>query len=339
MKAVGYKKPLPIEDPESLLDIEMPMPKAQGHDLLVQVQAVSVNPIDVKVRATVAPDQGQYKILGWDAAGIVKEIGSEVSLFKPGDEVYYAGSIVRSGTNAEYHLVDERIVGSKPKSLSFAHAAALPLTTITAWELLFDRFGVKPGKSADPDSLLIIGGAGGVGSIMIQLARKLTDLKVIATASTPETKEWCLGLGAQYVIDHSKPLPDQMQAIGCPKVEYIASLTATAMHYPALIDVLAPQGHFGLIDDPKTLDALPLKRKAASLHWEFMFARSLYQTRDMIAQHKLLNEVSELVDAGKIRTTFSNSLGPINAENLKKAHQWIESKRSRGKIVLEGFGR
>jgi NADPH:quinone reductase len=246
---------------------------------LVEVKAVSVNPVDVKVRASTAPDRDEYKILGWDAAGVVKEAGPETSLFKPGDEVYYAGSIARSGTNAEFHLVDERIVGKKPQSLSFAHAAALPLTTITAWELLFDRFGVEPGEAKNRGRLLIIGGAGGVGSILIQLARKLTGLTVIATASRPETQQWCLDLGAHHVIDHTKPFAEQLRAIHSPEVEHVASLAATSAHYPGLVEVLVPQGHFGLIDDPGSLDALLLKRKAVSLHWEFMFTRSLFERR------------------------------------------------------------
>ena len=337
MKAVGFKMPLPIDDPSSLLDINLSQPKATGRDLVVQVRAVSVNPVDVKVRASTGADGGEYKILGYDAAGVVTQAGSETVLFKPGNEVYYAGSIARPGTNAEYHLVDERIVGKKPKSLSFAQAAALPLTTITAWELLFDRLGVRIGKPVNAGSILIIGGAGGVGSILTQLASKLTGLKIISTASTPESKEWSISLGANYVIDHRKPLKEQMNAIGIPEVEYIAGLTATDIHYPALVEVLAPQGKFGLIDDPKSLDANPLKRKAASLHWEFMFARSLYGTPDMIAQHDLLNEVSALVDAGVIRTTLVNAFGLINADNLKKAHALVESGRSRGKVVLEGF--
>ena len=337
MKAVGYKKPLPIEDPESLLDISLPTPEAKGRDLLVEVRAISVNPVDAKVRASAKPDGTEYKVLGWDAAGIVKEAGSESSLFKPGDEVYYAGSIARPGTNAEFHVVDERIVGNKPKSLSFAEAAALPLTTITAWELLFDRFGVQPGKPANAGTLLIVGGAGGVGSILIQLARKLTGLTVIATASRPETRQWCLNLGAHHVIDHAQPLQEQLSAIGIAEIELIASLTATDTHYPALVGVLAPQGKFGLIDDPKSLDAKLLKRKAASLHWEYMFARSFFATPDILAQHKLLNEVAELIDAGVVRTTIEETLGRINASNLKKAHARIESGRSQGKLVLEGF--
>jgi NADPH2:quinone reductase len=337
MKAVGYKKPLPISDAESLMDIEVPTPSPSWRDLLVEVRAISVNPVDVKVRASTEPNGDEYKILGWDAAGVVKEAGLETSLFKPGDEVYYAGSIARPGTNAEFHLVDERILGKKPRSLGFAQAAALPLTTITAWELIFDRFAVKPGKAVDTGRLLIIGGAGGVGSILIQLARKLTGFTVIATASRPETQQWCLDLGAHHVIDHRKAFAEQLRAIHHSEVEYVASLAATSAHYPGLVEVLAPQGHFGLIDDPGSLDALPLKREAVSLHWEFMFTRSLFETQDMIAQHRLLNEVSELVDAGVIRTTFAESFGTINAANLKKAHALIESGRSRGKIVLGGF--
>ncbi|WP_311733163.1 zinc-binding alcohol dehydrogenase family protein [Granulicella mallensis] len=323
-----------MEDPQSLLDIEVPEPHANGRDLLIEVKAISVNPVDVKVRASGKPEGSEYKILGWDAAGVVKEAGPEASLFKPGDEVYYAGSIARPGTNAELHLVDERIVGKKPRTLNFAHAAALPLTTITAWELLFDRLGVTPDRSTN---LLIVGGAGGVGSILIQLARKLTSLTVIATASRPETQQWCLDLGAHHVIDHSKSLAEQLRALGTAEVEYIASLTATETHYPALVEVLAPQGKIGIIDDPKVLDAKPLRRKAASLHWEFMFARSLFGTPDMIAQHQLLDKVADLVDSGVIRTTIADTLGTINAANLKEAHALLESGRARGKLVLEGF--
>jgi zinc-binding alcohol dehydrogenase family protein len=337
MKAVGYKTPLPIADPQSLLDIEIPAPVATERDLLVEIKAISVNPVDVKVRASGKPDGAEYKVLGWDAAGVVKAVGPDCTLFQPGDEVYYAGSIARPGTNAELHLVDERIVGRKPRSLSFAQAAALPLTTITAWELLFDRFGVQPGKPADAGSLLIVGGAGGVGSILIQLARRLTGLTVIATASRPETQQWCRDLGAHHVIDHAQSFAEQLKAIGIPEVEYIASLTGTEGHYANLVQVLAPQGSFGLIDDPKTLDAKVLKRKSASLHWEFMFTRAVFGTHDILAQHKLLNEAADLVDAGVLRTTLAETLGPINAANLKQAHTLLESGRVRGKLVLEGF--
>ncbi|MDR4478925.1 MAG: zinc-binding alcohol dehydrogenase family protein [Nitrospira sp.] len=337
MKAVGYNKPLPISHAESLMDIEVPTPAVSGRDLLVRVQAISVNPVDVKVRAGAVPEGMEYKILGWDAAGVVAEAGSESKLFKVGDEVYYAGSLTRPGTNAEFHLVDERIVGKKPKRLDFTAAAALPLTTITAWELLFDRFGVRPGKPSDAGSLLIIGAAGGVGSILIQLARRLTGLTVIATASRLETREWCLDLGAHHVIDHTKPLVAQLRDIAIPEVEFIAGLNATDTHYPALVEALAPQGKFGLIDDPTSLDATELKRKSASLHWEFMFARPVFQTSDMSAQHMLLDEVAALVDAGVVRTTLAENLGTINAANLKKAHAMIEGGRTRGKLVLAGF--
>jgi NADPH2:quinone reductase len=337
MKAVGYQQSLPIENPSALLDIELPVPVAAHRDLLVEVRAISVNPVDVKVRMRVRPEKEAYKVLGWDAAGIVKEVGPDATLFKPGDEVYYAGSIARQGANSEFHAVDERIVGRKPKSLNFAHAAALPLTTITAWEPLFDRLGVLQGRKKDEGSLLVIGGAGGVGSILIQLARQLTGLTVIATASRPETQAWCIELGAHHVIDHAKPFTEQLSSIGFSRVNLIASLTATDQHYPAVVDVLAPQGKFGVIDDPNSLDARPLKQKAASLHWEFMFARSLFNTPDILEQHNLLNKVAELVETGVIRTTADNELGTINATNLRKAHALIESGRSRGKIVLAGF--
>ncbi len=338
MKAVGYHKSLPAAEAESLIDFTADKPSPAGRDLLVAVKAVSVNPVDTKVRMRAAPKDGEpAKVLGYDAAGVVEAVGPEATLFKPGDEVFYAGSIVRSGTNVEFHLVDERIVGFKPKSLTFPQAAALPLTSITAWELLFDRFGVAPGKTPDGCALLIIGGAGGVGSIMIQLARRLTGLTVIATASRRETRAWCLKLGADHVIDHSKPFADQLKAIGHGTVALIASLTGTEQHFPKIPAIIAPQGKFGLIDDPKVLDANPLKQKAVSLHWESMFTRAVFQTPDMIAQHRLLNEVSGLVDAGLIVTTAAKELSPINAANLRAAHQKIESGTTIGKVVLAGW--
>ncbi len=336
MKAVGYREPLPISDPQSLLDLEAPTPQAEGRDLLVEVKAISVNPVDVKVRASVKPGKEGYKILGWDAAGVVKETGSGVSFFKPGDEVYYAGSIARAGTDAEFHLVDERIVGGKPKTLNFAQAAAMPLTTITAWELLFDRLHVPRGKEP-VGTLLIMGGAGGVGSILTQLARKLTGLTIISTASTPESQKWCLDLGAHSVINHYQPLAPQLIAIGFSQVDYIASLTGTQGHYPALVEILAPESRLGIIDDPASLDATLLKSKCASLHWEYMFARSFFSTPDMVAQHEILNEAAALVDAGVLRTTLAKSMGTINAAHLKEAHALLESGRARGKLVLEGF--
>jgi zinc-binding alcohol dehydrogenase family protein len=337
VKVVGYRKSLPITADEALLDVELPTPKPGARDLLVAVKAVSVNPVDTKVRVRSAPEAGETKVLGWDAAGVVADVGSGVTLFKKGDEVFYAGSIARPGTNAELHLVDERIVGRKPKSLSFAEAAAMPLTSITAWELLFDRLGIRPGKPANAGSLLVIGGAGGVGSILIQLARRLTGLTVIATASRPETAAWCTERGAHHVVDHTKPLAAELQRIGVPQVPYVAGLTATDRHFSAIVEIILPQGRFALIDDPPTLDINPLKRKSVSVHWELMFTRSLFETEDMVAQHNLLTEVADLVDAGVIRTTLSERFGRIDAANLKRAHVLIESGRSKGKIVLEGF--
>lgn len=338
MKAVGYQSPQAISQPDSLIDITLPAPVAAGRDLLVEVRAVSVNPVDTKVRKSAAPAEGlAYKVLGWDASGIVKAVGPEVTLFKPGDRVWYAGSIARQGSNSELQLVDERIVGHAPKSLDFAQAAALPLTAITAWELLFDRFGIAPGKQPNPKSLLIIGAAGGVGSIMTQLARRLTGLTVIGSASRPETQAWVKDLGAHHVIDHGRPIAEELKRIGFPMVDYIASLTHTDAHFEQIVEAIAPQGKVGLIDDPLSLDVTKLKRKAVSLHWELMFTRSLFGTDDMIAQHRLLNEVAELVDAGLLRTTLAERLGSINAANLKRAHALLESGKTVGKVVLENW--
>ena len=337
MRAVAYKTPQPISAETSLIDVELPMPEARGHDLLVEIKAVSVNPVDVKVRAHSAPPADELKVLGWDAAGIVKAIGTDVTLFSPGDEVFYSGVISRPGSNAEFHLVDERIVGTKPKSLDFAAAAALPLTSITAYEALFDRLKVQDAVSGAGRSILIIGGAGGVGSIAIQIARALTDLTVIATASRPETQDWVRELGAHHVVDHSKPIAPQVAALGIGAPGFIFSTTNTDSHIGDIVEAIAPQGRFALIDDPKRLDIVPFKRKAVSVHWELMFTRPLYGTPDMIEQHKLLNRVSELVDGGKIRTTLSEIVGPINAANLKTAHAMVESGRMKGKAVLAGF--
>lgn len=337
MKAVGYRSNGPITAADALVDFECPTPEPGPHDLRVAVSAVSVNPVDVKLRTNMAPEAGETRILGFDAAGVVEAVGSAVTLFRPGDAVFYAGVLNRPGTNAEFHLVDERIVGPKPARLSFAEAAAMPLTAITAWELLFDRLGVTPGKPAHAGTLLVIGGAGGVGSILIQLARRLTGLTVIATASRHETADWCRDLGAHHVIDHSRPLTEELARIGIPQVEMVASLTNTAQHYPAIVEALAPQGRLALIDDPGSLDIMPLKRKSASVHWEFMFTRPLFATADMIAQHRLLAEVSRLVDDGLLRTTLNEVFGPIDAATLTRAHAFIESGRARGKVVLMGF--
>ncbi|MBX4897304.1 zinc-binding alcohol dehydrogenase family protein [Rhizobium bangladeshense] len=337
MRAVAYKTPQPIAAETSLIDVDLPMPEAHGHDLLVEIKAVSVNPVDVKVRAHSAPPADELKVLGWDAAGVVKAVGTDVTLFRPGDEVFYAGVISRPGSNAEFHLVDERIVGKKPKSLDFAAAAALPLTSITAYEALFDRLKVQDAIPGAARSILIIGGAGGVGSIAIQIARSLTDLTVIATASRPETQNWVKALGAHHVVDHSKPIAPEVAALGIGAPGFVFSTTNTGGHVGDIVEAIAPQGRFALIDDPKTLDIVPFKRKAISIHWELMFTRPLYGTPDMIEQHKLLNKISELVDAGKIRTTLTETVGPINAANLKKAHAMVESGRMKGKAVLAGF--
>ncbi|HKW54089.1 MAG TPA: zinc-binding alcohol dehydrogenase family protein [Stellaceae bacterium] len=336
MRAVAYRKSLPISAADALIDVELDRPKAAGRDLLVEVKAVSVNPVDYKVRLRADPG-GEAKVLGFDAAGVVAEAGRDVTLFKPGDEVFYAGTIVRSGTNAEFHLVDERIVGRKPKKLGFAEAAALPLTSITAWELLFDRLGVQRGEGRDKRRALIIGGAGGVGSIAIQLARRLTGLTIVTTASRPETSAWCRELGAHHVIDHRQPFAPQMKAAGVPDVDLVLGLTQTDQHLAQIVEVLAPQGRFGLIDDPKSLDMGLFKRKSASVHWESMFTRSIFETPDMIEQHNLLDEVSRLIDQSVLRTTLGENLGRITAANLKRAHALVESGKSRGKLVLEGF--
>jgi len=336
MRAVGYKRSLPIGEAEALIDLEIDKPAPQGRDLLVQVKAISVNPVDYKVRKRADPPAGETKILGYDATGVVAAAGPGVTLFKAGDEVWYAGSIIRPGTNSEFHLVDERIVGRKPRSLDFAAAAALPLTSITAWEMLFDRFAIAQG-GGEGKALLIIGGAGGVGSITIQLARALTRLTVIATASRPQTQAWCKELGAHHVIDHAKPMGEQLKAIGHRFVDYIFGVTESGQHFDTICDVIAPQGKFGLIDDPKSLDVAKLKGKSASLHWEAMFTRSTFQTADMDAQHRLLNEVAAMVDKGTIRTTVAENFGKINAANLRRAHAQVESGTTRGKIVLEGF--
>lgn len=337
MKAVAYYHSLPISDPLSLQDIELDAPVAGPRDLLVEVKAISVNPVDTKVRANAQPEGGAAKVLGWDVAGVVKSVGSEVTLFQPGDNVFYAGSIARAGGNSELHVVDERIVGHMPKSLSFAHAAALPLTSITAWELLFERLQIAEGAADKGQSLMIVGAAGGVGSILTQLARKLTGLKVIGTASRPETEAWVRELGAHQVLDHSKPLNEELARAGLPQVTHVASLTQTDLHLEQLVEALAPQGRLALIDDPKSLDVGKLKRKSISLHWEFMYTRSLFETPDMIEQHHLLNRVAQLIDAGTLKTTFGEHFGTINAANLRRAHELLESGKAKGKIVLEGF--
>ena len=337
MRAIGFEQPGDINRDRSLVDIELPIPTPTGRDILVEVKAVSVNPVDVKVRQSVQPKSSQWKVLGWDAAGVVSAVGSEVTLFQPGDEVFYAGAIARPGTNAEYHLVDERIVGMKPKTLDWAAAAALPLTSLTAWEMMFDRLDVRKAVPGAAPAILIIGGAGGVGSIAIQMARQLTDLTVIATASRPETVAWAQEMGAHHVIDHSLPLTHEIVKLGLGAPAFVFATTQTERHIEDIAESIAPQGRWGLIDDPATLDIIKFKRKSVSVHWELMFTRSIFNTPDIAEQGKILNEVSRLVDAGVLKTTMTEKYTPINAANLKQVHTLIESGKARGKIVLAGF--
>lgn len=339
MKAVAYQNNLPVADPLSLQDIELPEPLPQAHDLLVEVKAIAVNPVDTKIRAGVAPEAGQWKVLGWDAVGTVRAVGSAVTRFRPGDRVWYAGAIHRPGANSEHHLVDERIAALAPSSLGDAQAAALPLTAITAWELLFDRLQVPRGQGSSGEVLLVVGAAGGVGSILVQLARQLTGLTVVGTASRPETRDWVQQLGAHAVIDHREPLAEAYANTGLPAPAFVVSLTQTDQHFAQIAELIAPQGRFGLIDDPAAgrIDIGKLKRKSVSLHWEQMFTRSLFGTPDMVAQHRLLTEVAALVDAGRLRSTLGEHFGAINAANLRRAHALLESGRARGKVVLEGF--
>lgn len=333
MKAVAFFKP--SADKEILADIELPKPAATGRDLLVKIKAVAINPVDVKTRARIPVGTQEPKILGYDAAGIVDAVGPDVTGFKVGDEVFYAGAIARPGVYAEYHLVDERIVGPKPKSLSFAEAAALPLTSVTAWETLFDRLAI-PADNSDI-SLLIIGGAGGVGSIAIQLARKLTATTIIATASRPDSRAWCEQLGAHHVIDHRESLATQVANLNIPPVAYIFATTATDKHWPAIGQLIAPQGHVGIIDGPENIDMSMMKAKSIAMHWESMFTRSGFMTHDVEAQRQILTRVSQMVDSGDLKTTLAEIVGPISAATITEAHRRIVGDHPSGKMVLEGF--
>ena len=336
MKAVAYTQAGALDRADALIDIELDKPTPGPQDLLVKVAAISVNPVDAKIRSKRPATVDEPQVIGWDAVGEVVAVGAKVQDFAVGDRVFYAGALDRPGSNAEYQLVDARIVGHAPESLSDAEAAALPLTAITAWELLFDRLGVAEGGGAG-QTLLVIGAAGGVGSILVQLARQLTELTVVGTAAREESAEWAKELGAHHVIDHGKPMLAQLQALGIESVELIASLTHTKDHYAQYIECIAPQGKLGVIDDFDSIDITQLKSKSASFHWEFMFARSLYQTADMAEQGVLLNRVAELLDASALRTTLGEHYGVINAANLMRAHGLLESGKARGKLVLEGF--
>ncbi len=333
MKAVGIHKHLPITDPQSLVNCELPDPVATGNDLLVRIKAISVNPVDTKVRA---PKEGNYdpaKILGWDAAGVVEAVGDKVTFFSPGDEVYYAGDITRPGSNAELQLIDERIVGKKPETLSFKEAAALPLTTITAWESLFDRLKITPNEESEK-VLLIIGGAGGVGSMATQIAKTVAKVKVIATASRKKTVEWCRKQGADFVINHHEPLLPQIEELNM-KVDYIFCCNNTDKHWQGMAELIRPQGKIcTIVDNQERLDTTLFKTKSLTHVWEFMYTRSMFKTDDMQLQGDLLNRVSKLVDDGVITTTMQEDFGPINADNLKKAHARIEEGSMIGKLVL-----
>lgn len=337
MQAIGFETSLPIEEAQSLIAFETDVPTIQPHEVLVKVEAIAVNPVDIKIRKIGAPPQGEKRILGWDAAGVIEQVGAEVQGLVVGDEVYYAGVVNREGCNAQFQAVDARIVAKKPKSLDFAQAAALPLTSLTAYEGLFDRLQVQEQNPARNRILLVIGGAGGVGSQVIQLAKQLTDLTVVATASRPESQAWCQELGADYVIDHSQPLLDAWQTTGLPAPSWVYSTQHTDDYAPQLAELMAAQGRLLLIDDPKNLSINAFKPKAISLHWEFMFTRGMFVTPDIAEQRAILSKVAELIDAAKIKTTLNKVISPINVENLKQAHRDIETGKSIGKIVLQGW--
>ena len=336
MKAIGYSGKGPISNDAAVVAFDAAKPTPEPNDLLVEVRAISVNPVDFKVRNNRPPPEGDPTILGWDAAGVVVETGSAATKFKAGDEIFYAGEFTRPGANAEFQVVDERLVGRKPSSIGFADAAALPLTSITAWEILFDSYRLKQGEGTG-DAILIIGGAGGVGSILTQLARQLTGLTVIATASRPETEAWVKNMGAHHVVNHKNKLDVEIQALGIAP-RYVAALTGTDNHFDSVVELIKPRGHIAMIDDPPNLNIAAIKLKALSFSWEFMFARSMFKADDMDEQGKLLNEIADLVDAGKLVTTANRNCGEINVANLRQALEMQQSGTVIGKMVLEGFG-
>ncbi|GGE76759.1 zinc-binding alcohol dehydrogenase family protein [Stappia taiwanensis] len=336
MKAIALTRYLPIDDPEALLDVDLPRPQPQGRDLLVAVKAVAVNPVDTKIRAPKDAVEEAPRVLGWDASGVVEAVGPDVTLFQPGDAVFYAGDLTRPGSNQQFQLVDERIVGHKPKSLSHAEAAALPLTSITAYEAFFHRLGIDRDGADAGQTLLIIGGAGGVGSIGIQLAKR-AGLTVLATASRPETIAWVKELGADHVINHREPMVEQVRALGIEHVDHIAIFN-DMRHWAEAVELIRPQGGIVSIDDtdlPMPMELM--KTKAASLHWELMFTRAMFQTPDMIEQHRLLCFIADQIDRGFLRTTLDTELSPINAANLREAHRRIERGTAKGKIAISGF--
>ncbi|MEM1385301.1 MAG: zinc-binding alcohol dehydrogenase family protein [Pseudomonadota bacterium] len=334
MRAFGHTRPTALEEPDALQSFDLPVPEPGPQDLLVAVKAVSVNPVDAKMRTRPLPEAEAPRILGWDAAGVVEAVGAAVTGFRPGDAVYYAGDLTRQGSNAAYQTVDARIAAKKPESLGFAEAAALPLTAITAWEMLFDRLGFAEGGGGG-ETLLMVGAAGGVGSIAIQLARALTEREVIATASRPETQDWVRSLGAQHVVSHAAPFAEAVRAIVPGGVDAVFSANASDQHLAQIVESLRPQGRFGLIDDPESFDIMALKRKSISLHWEFMFTRSMFATPDLAKQGGLLARLADLVDSGRVKTTVGQHLGTLSLETLREAHALLESGRAKGKLVLE----
>ena len=338
MQAIGYRKASPELDHLEAFDI--PRPRPEDRDLLVEVRAVSVNPVDYKVASGGGPgapaDTGAIKVVGYDAAGVVVETGREAQLFKPGDDVFYAGSVGRQGANMEFHLVDERIVGRKPRTLDFAAAAALPLTSITAWEAMFDRLDVAKPVPGAARAILILGGAGGVGSIAIQLARQLTDLTIVATASRPETVQWAKDMGAHHVVDHRKPLAPQIVALGLGAPGFIFATSPIGGAIADLAELIAPQGRVALIN-AEAADLFVFRPKSVSIHFELMFTRPLLNTADIEAQHRLLNEVADLVDSGRVRSTMRENYGRIDAANLMRAMKFLKSGRAIGKVVLAEF--
>ncbi|SNS59611.1 zinc-binding alcohol dehydrogenase family protein [Tropicimonas sediminicola] len=337
MKAVGFKTPGSLDREDALVDITLDTPVAAGRDLLVRVEAVSLNPADTKVRQDMAPPDGQWIVLGYDASGVVEAVGPDVTGFEPGDAVYYSGDVMRPGTNAEFHLVDERIVGRGPANLSHAEAAGLPLTTLAAWEALFDRLDVRTPTAEGGKLILVIGGAGGVGSIAVQLLRELTDLTIIATASRPETVDWVRDLGAHHVVNHREPMRPQIEALGLGAPGFILSTNGTAGHIGEIAQIIAPQGRFSPVDNSGPVDLTPFGMKSVAVYNFTMFTRPMFKTPDMGVQGKILSEVADLIDAGRLRTTVTEVAGRIDAANLRKAHALVESGKARGKIVLEGF--
>lgn len=336
MKAVGYTEQLPIDNEQALIDLTLPKPEPTGRDLLVRVQAVSVNPRDIKSRQVFSASPAEPRVLGYDAAGVVEAVGPEVSLFQPGDPVFYAGELQRQGSNAEWQVVDERIVGHRPRSLAPAAAASVPLVMLTAFEMLFDRLGMPQQSTGRAPTLLVLGGAGGVPSAAIQLARQ-AGAQVIATASRAESAQWVRDMGAHHVIDHSQPLVAQILELGIGLVDFAFSTHTTVEAWAALAEIMAPQGRLGIIDDPEPVDLRLFKAKSISIHWESMFTRSMFQTADMQRQHEILNRIAELLDQGQLQPLDRQHLGPINAVNLRQAHRLIEGGHTIGKIVLEGF--